>query len=71
MELQAEHHRSEKTPLTDQQKDLLLQWAVAEAITAAQDEAVGSDQFDGRATGRALPLEPPHPAADCVCAQSS
>jgi hypothetical protein len=60
MELQAEHHRSEKTPLTDQQKDLLLQWAVAEAITAAQDEAVGSDQSDGGATGRVLPLEPPH-----------
>ena len=60
-ELQAEHHRSEKTPLTEQQKDLLLQWAVAEAITAAQDEVAGSAPSDAMATGGLLPLEPPRP----------
>jgi hypothetical protein len=61
VELKAEHHRSEKTPLTEQQKDLLLQWAVAEAMTAAQDEVAGSDQSDGKAEGRLPPLELPRP----------
>ena len=55
IELQAEHHRSEKMPLTDQQKDLLLQWAVAEAMAAAQDEAAGLPPLE-------LP-RPPQPIA--------
>jgi hypothetical protein len=35
-ELQAAHHISEKEPLSERQKDLLLEWAVTEALEAAQ-----------------------------------
>jgi hypothetical protein len=56
IELRAAHHRSEKAPLTEQQKDLLLQWAVAEAITAAQDEVAPPDP-----AGVLVPLQPPLP----------
>lgn len=37
-ELQAAHHRSAKEPLTDRQTELLLEWAIREAIEAAHQE---------------------------------
>ena len=43
-ELQAAHHRSEKEPLSERQKDLLLQWAIREAVEAAKHEALGTGQ---------------------------
>jgi hypothetical protein len=44
LELQAAHHRSEKEPLSADQRDLLLQWAVKEALEAAQDQALGASE---------------------------
>ena len=44
VELQAAHHRSEKEPLTEAQRDLLLEWAVREALEAAQHEALGASE---------------------------
>jgi hypothetical protein len=60
-ELQAAHHRSEKAPLTEQQKDLLLQWAVAEALTAARGAEAPSDHPDLEPGGALVPLQPPLP----------
>ncbi len=61
IELQAAHHRTEKAPLTEQQKDLLLQWAVAEALTAARDLGTPSDRPDVEPEGALVPLQPPLP----------
>ena len=61
IELQAAHHRTEKAPLTEQQKDLLLQWAVAEALTAARHEGTSSDPPDMDPGGALVPLHPPLP----------
>ena len=61
IELQAAHHRAEKAPLTEQQKDLLLQWAVAEALTAARGEGTPSDRPHVEPGGALVPLQPPLP----------
>lgn len=56
-ELRATHHTSEKEPLSDRQKDLLLEWAVKEALEAAQHEAVS--QAPSQPSSTLLPLPPP------------
>jgi hypothetical protein len=59
VELQAAHHRSEKEPLTEGQRDLLLQWAVREALEAAQHEALGASEPKHAPSAPVLPLDPP------------
>ena len=61
VELQAAHHRSEKEPLTDGQRDLLLQWAVREALEAAQDEALGASEPKYAPRTPVFALDPPQP----------
>jgi len=55
-ELQAAHHRSASEPLTQQQRDLLLEWAVAEALQAAQ--AIGDEENRARALTALAPHLP-------------
>ncbi len=59
LELQAAHHRSQKEPLTEDQRDLLLQWAVREALEAAQQETLGTSKHALGAP--VLSLDPPQP----------
>lgn len=57
-ELQAAHHRSEKEPLTDRQMELLLEWAIREAIEAAHQEArTASGSADEVERGPPEPLQ--------------
>lgn len=60
-ELQATHHRSEKEPLTERQRDLLLEWAVKEALEAAQHQALTPPQLEGDSGVLPLPFDPPQP----------
>jgi len=60
-ELQAAHHRSASEPLTQQQRDLLLEWAVAEALQAAQHQALIRSRPKRSAAILPLPLDPPLP----------
>ena len=57
-ELQAAHHTSEKEPLSDRQKDLLLEWAVKEAIEAAEHGSRSADQ-PGSTEGVVTPVRTP------------
>ncbi len=57
-ELQAAHHISEKEPLSERQKDLLLEWAVTEALEAAQHGML-PPQTRSEPEGALLPLQPP------------
>ena len=58
-ELQVAHHLAEKEPLTEQQRDLLLEWAVKEALEAAQGEALAIPQPVDQLGGTVIPLHPP------------
>jgi hypothetical protein len=53
-ELQAAHHRSEKEPLTDRQTELLLEWAIKEAIEAADQETLWASTSAGEPERRPL-----------------
>jgi hypothetical protein len=57
-ELQAAHHTSEKEPLSDRQKDLLLEWAVKEAIEAAEHGRRSPYQPSPQ-DGVVAPVQPP------------
>ena len=61
VELQAAHHRSEKQPLTEGQRDLLLQWAVKEALEAAQDEGLGASEPGHAPSTSVFSVDPPQP----------
>ena len=61
VELRAAHHRSEKEPLTADQKDLLLQWAVKEALEAAQDEGLSTAEPGNTLSTSVFPVHPPQP----------
>jgi hypothetical protein len=61
VELQAAHHRSEKEPLTEGQRDLLLQWAVREALEAAQDETLSASEPKHAPRTPVFALDPPQP----------
>ena len=61
LELQAAHHRSEKEPLSADQRDLLLRWAVKEALEAAQDQALGASEPGHAPSPPVFPVDPPKP----------
>jgi len=57
LELQAAYHRSPKEPLSEIQREVLLQWAVKEALEAAQTDP--STHRKGEAAGAPPPWEAP------------
>jgi hypothetical protein len=56
-ELQAAHHTSEREPVPERQKELLLEWAVREALEAAPQR----DAPPGEAVAEDEPIPPPRP----------